>query len=206
MKTCASCNEALPLSSFCIRRDTKDGLNASCRACMSARNKKWRESNPEKVRESERRAAEYRQEYKQRDHVKARRRELSQLPEKKAARNARVRNQRAADPAFAIHNRMSCAVNASLRRAEIVKGWRSWQSIVGYSTEELRAHLEKQFLNGMGWHNMDEWQVDHIVPRADFKFSSIEDQDFLACWSLGNLRPIWSKDNLRKGDRKEFLI
>jgi hypothetical protein len=43
------------------------------------------------------------------------------------------------------------------------------------------------------------WQLDHIIPHSTFKYSSMEDEDFKKCWSLDNLRPLSSKQNLIDG-------
>ena len=206
MKTCTTCGDCLPPSSFSIRRDTKDGLAASCRSCQSARNKAWRQANPEKVRELEKKAVGYRKEYKSRPERKLITRELQARPEAKAKRAARQRARRATDKKFAISQRMVCAVNQSLRRVGSSKRGRTWQSVLGYSVEDLRAHLEAQFSKGMTWENIGEWHIDHIVPIAEFKFSNITDPEFLACWSLANLRPLWGKENLEKGDKRVFLL
>ena len=40
MKTCSACGATLPLSSFPVRRASRDGLNASCRECKNASNKR----------------------------------------------------------------------------------------------------------------------------------------------------------------------
>ena len=40
MKTCSACVVTLPLSSFPVRRASRDGLNASCRECKNASNKR----------------------------------------------------------------------------------------------------------------------------------------------------------------------
>jgi hypothetical protein len=86
------------------------------------------------------------------------------------------------------------------------KGGKGWQDLVGYTKADLVRHLELQFLPGMNWDNYGDWHVDHIIPASSFNYQSPEDSDFLACWSLANLRPLWAKENRRKWDRVEMLI
>lgn len=82
------------------------------------------------------------------------------------------------------------------------KAGRSWKSLVGYTANELKAHLEKQFTKEMTWENYGAyWHVDHIVPKAAFNFEKAEDIDFKRCWELKNLRPLEAKENLKKGAR-----
>jgi hypothetical protein len=86
------------------------------------------------------------------------------------------------------------------------KGGKSWKSLVGYSVEELRRHVELQFLPGMSWENRSKWHLDHIVPLSSFNFSSHGDPEFKAAWAITNLRPLWGTDNVRKQAKRIFLI
>ena len=42
-----------------------------------------------------------------------------------------------------------------------------------------------------------KWHVDHIRPCALFDHQ--DERQFLECWSLGNLQPLWASENCRKG-------
>lgn len=86
------------------------------------------------------------------------------------------------------------------------KGRERWADLVGYSTAELRPHLERQFPPGMGWSNIDRWHIDHIVPLAAFGPMSAGDPVFRAAWALTNLRPLWKRDNEAKGPKREHLL
>jgi 5-methylcytosine-specific restriction endonuclease McrA len=48
MKICSVCKAALPVTQFHKNCSAKDKLAVTCKACTSARNKKWREDNPER--------------------------------------------------------------------------------------------------------------------------------------------------------------
>lgn len=69
--------------------------------------------------------------------------------------------------------------------------------LLGCSVKELRAHLEKQFSPGMTWENYGKWHVDHKRPCASFNLHD-ESQRF-QCFNFSNLQPLWAKDNLKKG-------
>lgn len=86
-----------------------------------------------------------------------------------------------------------------------------------YSIQELKEHLEIQFEPWMTWYNhgiydsklWDDndlstwtWQIDHIVPHANFPYLSMKDQSFRDCWALSNLRPYSAKQNLIDGGTK----
>lgn len=135
----------------------------------------------------------------------ARKRAHNSRPDIKARRAAKVMEKYYADPSFRLAKRMSRAVRRSLKSKEAKRG-RSWEDLVGYSVKELRAHLERQFLKKMGWHNIDKWQVDHILPVASFGPMVPGDDAFLACWALSNLRPLWKPDNHQKSAKRLHLI
>jgi hypothetical protein len=70
-------------------------------------------------------------------------------------------------------------------------------SRVGYTVEQLQAHLEARFQEGMTWDNYGAWHIDHIKPVV--LFDQTNPVEFMKCWALSNLQPLWSRDNIRKG-------
>lgn len=54
-KECKHCHQVKPLSEFHRRYDSKDGHYSWCKECTNKRMKEWRDANPEKVREYNRR-------------------------------------------------------------------------------------------------------------------------------------------------------
>lgn len=85
---------------------------------------------------------------------------------------------------------------------KVLKGAKSeqhWKDIVGYSTQQLIQHLESQFTPEMNWNNYGSyWEIDHIIPKSQFTYSSHEDQQFKICWSLMNLRPLEKATNRQR--------
>jgi hypothetical protein len=73
--------------------------------------------------------------------------------------------------------------------------------ILQYSPEELSIHLENQFTEGMTWENYGEWHVDHKLPITVFNFQEIGDNEFMRCWGLDNLQPMWADENIRKSNK-----
>ena len=106
-------------------------------------------------------------------------------------------------PKHNLSHRMQNGMRLALKRKNLHKGGRSWEGLVGYTVLQLKEHLEKLFLPGMGWHNMAEWHIDHVKPKSKFNYTSTEDQEFLDCWALKNLQPLWARDNLIKKDKWE---
>lgn len=110
------------------------------------------------------------------------------------------RNRRANDPKYRLGVRTRTAVYTCLKERNVNKKSKTFQ-LLGYTIEELMAHLESLFTEGMTWDNYGEWHVDHIIPMASFTFDSTDDEEFKKCWALSNLQPLWGPDNLSKGTR-----
>ncbi|WP_164903166.1 hypothetical protein [Rhizobium leguminosarum] len=117
-------------------------------------------------------------------------------PEYKEYRRQYEGRRRREDPAFRIKQSISRAISSSLKSG---KGGRRSFDILGYSRVELMESLERKFLPGMSWENYGEWHIDHIIPLAAHNITSVDDIDFRQAWSLGNLRPLWAIDNMKKG-------
>lgn len=73
--------------------------------------------------------------------------------------------------------------------------------ILGYTKEELKNHLEKQFTKDMTWKAFRDGDIhiDHIKPQSLFNLKDIN--DVKECWSLNNLQPLWAKDNIAKSNK-----
>jgi hypothetical protein len=76
-------------------------------------------------------------------------------------------------------------------------------SLLGYTVSELKSHLESHFKPGMSWDNYgkghESWSIDHTRPISSFpKSATIAEIN-----ALGNLRPMWHKENCSKGNKWE---
>ncbi len=102
-------------------------------------------------------------------------------------------------PEFKLHLNISRYVRRTLTGT---KRYRKWEDLVGYTCSQLKEHLERRLKPGMTWNNygLRGWHIDHIIPRTAFNFKTTEDPDFRRCWALSNLKPEWSKDNIRKSN------
>lgn len=76
-------------------------------------------------------------------------------------------------------------------------------SLIGCTPDFLKAHLSKQFLEGMSWDNFGEWHIDHIKPCSLFDLTVLEQRQ--KCFHYSNLQPLWALDNLKKGDKVAWL-
>ncbi len=58
------------------------------------------------------------------------------------------------------------------------------------------------FVGGKGFNNpRRKWCVDHIVPKRLYSADQKAE-----CFALGNLRPLWWKENMLKSGQRTHLI
>lgn len=105
-------------------------------------------------------------------------------------------------PWLAMHLRLRSGISQALRRAGIGKKPSRTMNIIGCSHEQLKEHIEKQFLKDMTWSNRHLWHIDHIIPIS----KATCEQDVVALYHFTNLRPMWAADNIRKSNKEMFLI
>jgi hypothetical protein len=120
----------------------------------------------------------------------------------RAKENAAVqRKRRASDPNRAMQARISRLHRHALNQVGAIKTSPTFTQL-GYSVSEFVKHIERQFEKGMGWQNMGDWKIDHIIPISTAK--TVEDVIFLN--QLSNLRPLWAKENNAKKNKLLRLI
>lgn len=180
-QVCTKCGEAKPMDAYGIRHDRGQPYR-QCRDCMIAR--KWSIKNPEKQKEMTR-------SWRERN------------PERMRAIWREMAERKRRSPAYRIHSRISNQIWNVLRNR---KDCRPAFGLVGYDVDELKSHLERQFVRGMGWHNMGDWHIDHIVPLSSFTITGPDDPELRRAWALPNLRPLWAADNLAKKDKRTSLL
>ena len=99
-----------------------------------------------------------------------------------------------------IRSRIATAIRDATTRGQRVT-LRGAMRLVGCPVNQLIAHIEAQFSEGMSWQNFGQrgWHIDHIFPigRADLT-DSIE---LRAVFNWQNCRPLWGEENLAKNDR-----
>ena len=164
----------------------------------SAKNKKNREKNGEAIRAGQRaRYAENKEAMraKGRAHYEANKQAYID------GNRRRVKERIKTDPVFAMSQRIRSLIYIRIYSGGYTKKSRS-QEILGCTWDEFKAHIERQFVKGMTWDRMGEIHLDHIIPMATAK----SEEDVIALNHYTNIRPMWAKDNLRKGAQVTHLI
>ena len=145
--------------------------------------KRWKKNNPEKVREQKRK-------YSKKYYIDNR----EKLIERAKKWN---RNRRKTDLKFNIYYKMGKAIGKALKGN---KAGRRWETLVGYTLNDLKKRLNKTMPIGYTWQDFlsGKLHLDHIIPVSAFNFSKPEHTDFKRCWALKNLRLLPAKENLIK--------
>ena len=196
-KKCTVCGEMKLLKEFSVDKRHKDNLSSECKECYKVYKAEYLKNNSEHVKE-------YKKEYHKNNHEYIK--EYRSQPDVKNKRNKKAREKRETDIDFKVNSVMRNAIRKSLKGG---KNGAHWESLVDYTCEELRAHLESLFTDGMTWENYGKgkykWNIDHVIARSIFNITSAECQEFRDCWALDNLQPLWETRNQEKGNKPMHL-
>jgi len=207
MKNCTQCRRDLPLSEFSMRSASPDGLSYMCRGCAAQRGKQYRaarrEAEAERRKDYRIRNSDYVSSYKRawqdanREAYNAYMRRYRRTDKARSARGQYERSRASTDHRFRLDRNLSRQIRLSLAGS---KQGRSWETLVGYSLDELMREIESKFQPGMGWENYGDWHIDHVYCKALFRYQSAGDVEFRLCWALRNLTPMWGRENRAKSD------
>lgn len=157
--------------------------------------KEWKLANPNKISAQPSRTKEVFRAAATK--YRAKHCQTAKYKEKMRAQNQR----RATTPIEIACRRLRIRLRAVIRNKK-----RKTFDLLGYSPDEFRTHIERQFVKGMSWSNAKEWHIDHIRPISSFSFNGPDDPLIRVAFGLANMRPIWAFNNLSKGAKREFLL
>jgi len=167
-----------------------------------AQNKIWREKNIERVRE-------YRKGYCLKNKEILYQKAYERLVKNRAHYNERARrtqkNRLAQNPHLRVRRNLSRLVNFCIRN----DCGKSLTNILGYEIGQLVNHLinisgkdvyDKYVAGNSGYH------LDHIIPHSLYRYQSLEDKEFIKCWSYRNLRLIPGRLNIQKSNQIDMSL
>ena len=165
--------------------------------------KKYRKENSEEIKKYQRKYYKEHTKEIKKSHKKYYKEHIEEIKEyRRKFRKKYEKKRRKEDPMYRLNSNMSNLINQSLKSG---KNGNHWEDLVGFTINDLKSHLEKQFKDGMAWDNKGRngWHLDHIRPVSSFNFLSYNDPEFKQCWSLYNLQPLWEYENISKGSKWE---
>lgn len=224
LKICIKCQIEKNILDFHIDKRSKDGHSIYCKSCNCEHAKIWRDLNPGRSAVTKKRCRESKPlKYietiktwlqKNKERVSKNERLYREKNKESLAISRKLWMENNKDKVKSVSRRanikyrsnprgkLRCLIGTAIWRSlKDNKGGRIWESLVGYDVETLKQHIEKHFTKDMNWENFMQGKIhiDHIIPVSAFNFETSKDLDFQRCFAIKNLRPLWAKDNLRKG-------
>lgn len=223
IKRCCKCGSCHPATTDyfhrCgIKRRSRDGFHNECKTCRAAEARRRNSLNGETRRQKSR---DYYATHKEAESLRGKRKYqatkdkvLERSAKRFQERKNHIRLQRRArlqnNPMLRLNRNVGRVMNLCLHGN---KGGVSWKRLVGYTSDDLKRHLESLFVEGMSWANYGRssgarrwWTVDHRRPINSFSITDTSCDDFRQCWDLNNLQPMWSIKNFGKGARYDTRI
>lgn len=205
-KICNDCEINKKLSYFCLNKNSKDGRNKRCKECANIRNKQHYKNNFDYFKKYR---TEYNQKYKdlqtkrgKENYKNNREKCLEQGKEYHIKNQRKIQNRRTIqkreryhkDPIFKLQINLRTRVCTFLKKENKSK---TTQELLGCTWEELKLHLEQQFLPEMNWKNHGEiWEIDHIKALSNFNLLIKEEQ--CEAFKYTNLRPLFKTSDIAK--------
>jgi hypothetical protein len=181
----------------CKRQQARRDYASHTERALEA-NKRSRLKNPEAARAASREWSRQNPEKSSANKAAYKKRNIEKVRE--AARE--YERERRKDPLYRLFSSASKSIWDFLKGT---KAGRPFLSLVDWTPDELRQHLEQQFTPEMTWENYGSyWQVDHIIPQSYVTmFPTITEPEdlFQLFWGLDNLRPLPRRENLARGNR-----
>ena len=162
--------------------------------------KKWRDNNKEYLANKSKTWYEQNKEHRKEYHKKWR---TDNIDKWRQTKRNYERNRKASDPLYKLISNFRTAIYQVLKESNVEKN-RHYFDILQYTPEELIIHLESQFKDTMSWDNYGDWHVDHKLPITLFNIEEMGDKEFMKCWALENLQPMWGEENIRKSNKILF--
>ena len=159
--------------------------------------KKWRDSNKEYMTNKSKIWYEQNKEHRKEYLKEYRKNNVDKI---RQIKRDYERNRKAKDPLYKLISNFRTAIYTVLKESNVDK-YGHYFDILQYTPEQLITHLELQFKDTMSWDNYGEWHVDHKLPITHFNISEMGDEEFMRCWSLDNLQPMWGIENIRKSNK-----
>ena len=183
MRTCSKCKKEKEDIEFPKDRSTKSGFRPDCKECNRAKCKAYKANNKDKI-------SAYNKEYK------------GEHKEETRIYNAKwSRERKDTNPQY----KMKCLLRERLAK-ELkkvkeckVKNVNCTFDLLSIDIKEFTSWLQFLFADDMTLENHGTvWQLDHVIPCSMFDLTDITHQQI--CFHWANIRPMYSRDNIVKGD------
>jgi len=188
MRVCTKCNIEKENNEFTFRKDTQNFVT-QCKTCVKEYLKDYYKNNKIKIINDNKKnyynnrneKLKYGKNYRQ---------------ENREDRNVYEKLKRKNDPLYKLKINVRNRINKYVKKHKINKN-NSTFGLIGIDPNGLKSYIEKQFKINMNWDNYGEWHIDHITPLSLAK----NEEDLIRLCHFTNLQPLWSEENLLKGNK-----
>jgi hypothetical protein len=215
MKICKKCQHKLLESDFYFNKSQNRYLSY-CKKCENIRNKQYRINNKDKVKIRKhnnflihkkdpnyiKRKKQWNVNNKDKIKIYNKKTQLKYKDKIRISKNKYIKNK--------YHTNINYKLLQNLRRRSLLALHGVCKStktinLIMCSIQELKLHIEKQWLPGMSWNNYglgnNKWNIDHIIPCNFFKDYILDPVEQYMCFRYQNLQPLWSNDNIKKSNK-----
>ena len=177
IKKCLKCGKILLKSNFHKNKKSKDGLTSLCKVCKNEYNKNYYNKN----RDSE---LERRKKY---------------ISQNRGKINEYVKNKMKTDLNFKLATYMRNRLYKAYKAQNVMKTNKTFD-LLGCSHSFFKSWIIHQLYGNMTVENYGTvWQIDHCLAVASFYL--LDENDMKKCFNWVNLRPMYVKDNIIKGNK-----
>lgn len=174
---CSWCNKIKLVSEFNKNKRKSNGYNSSCKQCASLKNQ-----------------IRYK---KDKESIKQKTNTYYHLNKDKIQKTKNIYNlkREKEDINYKLTRRLRNRLYYALKK----KSWKKdthFSKYIGCSLEELKQHLQSQFIENMNWNNYGLWEIDHLIPLS----SANSPEELYKLCHYTNLQPLWAKDNRIKSN------
>ena len=115
-------------------------------------------------------------------------------------RNRYEKKRKEIDLKYNLNDKMRSSIRLSLKGN---KNGRHWETLVGYTLDDLVKRLKKTMPEGYCWEDYinGRLHLDHKIPISVFNFEKPEHINFKRCWALKNLQLLPARENLIKSNK-----
>lgn len=223
-KTCIKCNNNLSILNFSKLKYNKDGFDNNCKECC----KKYRIKKNNIIIPSfnktcivckiSKHSSTFKTTLRSKDNIfntciecwpkpKWNKEKQSQSSKKYWSNNPKklklkYQNQ-AKNTNRRIRDSLNHRISGALKTSNLSKN-NMTHEYIGCSIAFLKEWLKFQFQENMSFDNYGEWHLDHVKPCSLFDFN--KKTDITECFHWTNLQPLWSIDNIKKGNTYDITL
>jgi len=218
MKKCNKCNVEKQLNEFSKDSKGKYGVKGKCKQCIKEYDLIYKSTNKTKLQQyyldnkekinkqskdlynkNRRYYIEKHTQYGK-DNPEVRRKATAKyLKLNPEYQNQYRKNRYNTDPQFKLRIILGNRLNEVLKKNKTYKT-SNIITLLGCTLDEVKQHLEKQFINSMSWENHGIlWEIDHIIPCDFFDLTNIYSQQ--QCFHYTNLQPLDKTENRIKSNK-----